>query len=155
MFSRMNAFGSLSVLLPLVFLSRSRANVSWSCILANIPGDVVLLVMLLVEMHKRAVGTLSSELFYKLQLGKTGWVVGGWFLLLVVYRGSLVMMVLDWRVWSSLVVDVVYMWVTRLCGEMTILMWTRSPFVAALVLVLKEKREEGISLLWMRIEWVW
>jgi hypothetical protein len=77
--------------------------------LVNFLGDVVLLVLLLVEIHKRAVGTLSSEFFYKLQLGKLVWVVGGWLMLLVVYKGSLVMMVLDWRVWSSLVVDVVYM----------------------------------------------
>ena len=70
---------------------------------------MVLSVLLLVEMHKRAVGTLSLEAFYKLQIGKTAWVVGGWFVLLIVYRGALVMMVLDWRVWSSLVVDVLYM----------------------------------------------
>jgi len=29
--------------------------------------------------------------------------------LLGVYRGLLVMMVVDWRVWSSLVVDLIYM----------------------------------------------
>jgi hypothetical protein len=77
--------------------------------LGNFLGDVVLLVLLLVEMHKRAVGKLSAEVFYKLQIGKTAWVVGGWFVLLVVYRGALVMMVLEWRVWGSVVFDVLYM----------------------------------------------
>ena len=70
---------------------------------------MVLLVLLLVEMHKRAVGKLSAEAFYKLLIGKTAWVVGGWFVLLVVYRGALVMMVLEWRVWGSVVFDVLYM----------------------------------------------
>ncbi len=70
---------------------------------------MVLLALLLVEMHKRAVGTLSAETFYKLQIGKTAWVVGVWFVLLIVYRGALVMMVLEWRAWSSVVFDVFYM----------------------------------------------
>jgi len=70
----------------------------------------VLVVLLLVEMHKRAVGTLSEEMLYKLQTGKTAWVVGGWIVLLGVYKGQLVEMdVLDWRVWSSLLVDLIYM----------------------------------------------
>jgi hypothetical protein len=70
---------------------------------------VVFLLVILVEMHKRAVGTLSKELFYKLQIGKTAWVVGGWVILMGVYRGTMVMMLLDWRAWSSLVVDLVYL----------------------------------------------
>jgi len=76
----------------------------------NLIGDLVLLVLLLVEMHKRAVGTLDEERFYKLQIGKTAWVVGGWLLLLGAYQGQLVeMAVLDWKVCSSLLVDLVYM----------------------------------------------
>ena len=72
----------------------------------NLIGDLVLLVLLCVEMHKRAVGTLDEEKFYKLQIGKAAWVVGGWLLLLGVYKGQLVeMAVLGWRVWSSLLVD--------------------------------------------------
>ena len=70
---------------------------------------MILLVIILVEMHKRAVGTLDGEWFYKLEIAKTAWVVGGWVVLLGVYRGLLVMMVVDWRVWSSLVVDLIYM----------------------------------------------
>ena len=69
-----------------------------------------MLVLLLVEMHKRAVGTLEEEKFYKLQIAKGAWVVGGWLLLLGVYRGPLVeMAVLDWKLWSSLLVDLLYM----------------------------------------------
>ena len=110
MFSRMNIFGSLSVSFILLASSlRSRAHSFKSLILGNFLGDVVLLVLLLVEMHKRAVGTLSAEAFFKLQIGKTAWVVGGWFVLLVVYRGALVMMVLEWRLWGSVVFDVLYM----------------------------------------------
>ncbi len=70
----------------------------------------MLVVLSLVEMHKRAVGTLSEEIFYKLQTGKTAWVLGGWIVLLGVYKGQLVEMdVLDWRVWSSLLFDLMYM----------------------------------------------
>ncbi len=69
----------------------------------------MLLILLLVEMHKRAVGTLGPEAFYELQIGKTAWLVGAWFVLLVVYRGALAMMVLEWRVWGSVVFDVLYM----------------------------------------------
>ncbi|PMD30791.1 hypothetical protein L207DRAFT_641362 [Hyaloscypha variabilis F] len=113
MFSHLNGFGVLAVFLNLI-------------------GNLVLVVLLLVEMHKRAVGTLSEEMFYKLQTGKTAWVVGGWIVLLGVYKGQLVEMdVLDWRVWSSLLVDLIYM----------------TPFVGASVLVVKQRREEGITLL--------
>lgn len=90
-------------------LQWSRVNIHQSCILANFLGDVIVLVVTLVEMHKRAVGTLSKEWFFKLQVGKTAWAVGGWVVLLGVYRGMLVMMLLDWRWWSSVLVDVVYL----------------------------------------------
>lgn len=115
---RINGFGVLFVPLlppiPLLSLSFgfriSRANYKQkSCIFANFLGDVILLVMILVEMHKRAVGTLDGEWFYKLEIAKTAWVVGGWVVLLRVYRGHLVMMAVDWRVWSSLVVDLIYL----------------------------------------------
>lgn len=65
--------------------------------------------MILVEMHNRTVGTLNREWFSKLQAGKMAWVVGGGVVLLIVYRGLLVIMLLDWRWWSSAVVDAVYL----------------------------------------------
>ncbi|KAE9365292.1 hypothetical protein N431DRAFT_488489 [Stipitochalara longipes BDJ] len=113
MFSHMNGFGVLAIFLNLI-------------------GDLVLLVLLLVEMHKRAVGTLDEENLYKLEIGKTAFILGGWVCFLGVYKGQLVeIAVLNWRVWSSLLVDVVYM----------------TPFAGALGLVVKQRREEGITLL--------
>ncbi|KAN0089354.1 hypothetical protein V8E51_019614 [Hyaloscypha variabilis] len=137
MFSHMNGFGVLcaSPAQPNPIILRYDhvlIRLSHRAVFLNLIGNLVLVVLLLVEMHKRAVGTLSEEMFYKLQTGKTAWVVGGWIVLLGVYKGQLVEMdVLDWRVWSSLLVDLIYM----------------TPFVGASVLVVKQRREEGITLL--------
>ena len=97
-----------SLILPSAFTAGHVLTLQ-SCIFITGLGFVILLILILVQSHKRAVGSWGVEKIYKLEVGKAAWVVGGWVVLLVVYQGRLLMMRFELSVWIALLFDVVYL----------------------------------------------
>jgi hypothetical protein len=60
-------------------------------------------------MHKPAVSGLSQDGLYRLEAGKTAWIVGGWLLFLGLCKGHLVLTLLNAGIVLALGWDVVYL----------------------------------------------